>query len=432
VEKRRFLLALLLPYVLFAAEDPSGVLARCSRQILERAEHLPNYTCNETIDRSYYQTAKGMWGRATCDRLRAAYDGGDLKQELEATDRVRLEVKVSEGTEIGSWPGATQFDSRSIFELVGGGAFGTGSLGTLLTDVFGNAGATFRFAGEDNKLLVYRYAVPLSASHYYVQAWASWRPVAFEGKVWIDPATSDLKRIEANTHEMPPESESCYATNVVDYDRLRTGSSDFLAPGKSSLQFLMRNGATNGIRTVYSNCREYQVESTLHFDDAPRTVVDTNALAVLAPLPAGAAVSLAFNSAIDTGTAAAGDVVSAQTRKAVLDPQTGKLLIPAGALVEARITTMRHVEQSPRYFVISILLERYQAGGVWSPLYATLDVKDQAENFRRMVSLRGGSIALPSNRQSPLVTTLYFPTPKEAYVLPRGFRTNWVTVAGKK
>jgi hypothetical protein len=416
-----------------AAEDPSNVLAHCKSRILERAERLPNYTCHETVDRRYFRTTKPVVPAPECGQLRNSLDQGGLKLELDATDRVRLEVKVSGGLEIGSWPGASQFDSRSIFELAGGGAFGTGPLGTLLTDVFVNDGTTFVFAGEQDKLLVYRYDVPLSASHYYIQAWGSWRPVAFDGRVWIEPATFDLKRIESHTHELPPESHACYATTTVDYDRLGNRPHDFLAPAKSALQFLMRNGATQEIDTVYSRCREYQVESTLRFDDAPlEPAVQAAAKDSGSVLSAGLAVSLVFTSPIDTSTAAAGDVVGAQTRKAVLDPQSGRVLIPAGAPVELRITTMRHEGQSPRYFLISLLLERYQADGVWSPLSATLDLKDQGENIRRMMSLRGASISLPTGRQSALVTTLYFPASGERYVVPRGFKTNWVTVSPAK
>jgi hypothetical protein len=49
--------------------------------------------------------------------------------QLYLTDRLHLDVKVSHGNEIGSWAGASQFDSRSIFDLVGTGPFGTGTLG---------------------------------------------------------------------------------------------------------------------------------------------------------------------------------------------------------------------------------------------------------------------------------------------------------------
>lgn len=404
------------------SDDSARVLKRAQQRILDRAERLPNYTCNETVDRRYFQPAKPPRPGASCDQLGAA------KRELEASDRIRLEVKVSDGKEIGSWPGASHFDSRSIFDLIGGGTFGTGPLGTALVDVFGNKGATFKFQGEEDKLFVYHFDVPLSSSHYYIQAWGNWRPVAYSGTAWIDPATCDLKHFKMLATELPVETEACQTTTDVKYDRVKTGRGDFLAPRQSTLHFLRRDGTENETSTEYFNCREYQVESALRFDDS-LPAKDTQAEKPRPPLTAGVAIPLAFNVAIDSGSAAAGDVIQARTRKAVLDPQSGQVLIPAGAIVEARLTGMRQGMKSPRYVLLSIWLERYQVGGVWSPLSAVLDSKDRIENGRRMIALRGASVPLPSGREpnAAYLDTLIFPAPKHGYILPQGFETNWIT-----
>jgi hypothetical protein len=424
----KFVLAFVLAFSLLrAAEDPANVLAQCRERILKRAERLPNYTCNEIVDRSYYRRAKPGPAELPCGQIRTE------KLVLNATDRVRLEVKISDGKEIGSWPGASQFDSRSIFDLIGGGTFGTGPLGTLLVDVFGNKGATIAFQGEEDKLFGYSFKVPIDSSHYYIQAWGNWRPVAFEGIAWIDPSTFDLKRIRVQTGELPPETQSCYSTTEIEYDRVRTGTSEFLAPKLSTLTFLMRDATRNETSTAYSQCREYQVESTVRFDDGPASNAEPTPAQAALSLPAGLEIPVTFTSPIDSQTAAAGDVITAQTRKPVLDPQSGRILIPAGAAVEARITSIRFGRESPSYVLLSISIERFQISGAWSPIFASLSYKDQIENSHRMVSLAGASISLPSGTEPFTAAVpknfLIFPASKNGHVVPRGFPTTWVTTA---
>ena len=435
----KLLLAIVLASPLLqAAEDSATVLAKCRESILTRAERLPNYTCNETVDRAYYRRAKPKVLKGGPGELLVRESQSPPCSQLEkeklvlaATDRVRLEVKISEGKEIGSWPGASQFDSRSIFDLVGAGTFGTGPLGTLLVDVFANNGATITFQQPENKLFAYRFQVPLNSSHYYIQAWGNWRPVAFEGTAWIDPATSDLKRIEVHTGELPPETQACYSTTDVEYERIRVGATDFLAPKQSTLRFLMRDATQNETSTVYSQCRAYQVESTLRFDDGSTPAAEPGPVPAPIPLPAGLEIPLAFTVPIDSKTAAAGDVIPAQTRMAVLDPRSGQVLLPAGALVEARITTIRSEKMSPSYVLISMSLERFKAGSAWSPISAVFSYQDQIENSRRMASLAGATISLPSGTEPNTAALprnfLLFPASKNGHVIPRGFQTNWVT-----
>lgn len=99
----------------------------------------------------------------SCDQILGAKKKGDYKLWLEATDRLRLDVKVSEGHEIGAWAGARSFDSRDIVEFVVGGP-----------------------------------------------------PAAFSGGLWIDPESFELRRLtaassELNASESPRETFCCPA-----------------------------------------------------------------------------------------------------------------------------------------------------------------------------------------------------------------------------
>ncbi len=53
-----------------------------------------------------------------CDQLSGEKRRGGYKLELEWTDRLRLDVKVSNGIEIGSWAGASQFEGWDALRLI--------------------------------------------------------------------------------------------------------------------------------------------------------------------------------------------------------------------------------------------------------------------------------------------------------------------------
>ena len=196
--------------------------------------------------------------------------------QLYLTDRLHLDVKVSHGNEIGSWAGASQFDSRSIFDLVGTGPFGTGALGTFLTDIFAEGSASFEYDGQKpargGELYEYQFRVPLGASHYSVEVGRDWHAVAYEGLVRVDPLSFDLKYLLVRVSELPPESEACEAVTSVDYDRVQIGSRNFLLPQRSRLRILMTDSTENDITTTYAACREYHGEATIRFGDEPAAI----------------------------------------------------------------------------------------------------------------------------------------------------------------
>ena len=144
----RFILLLPWAAALLAQQplDPTERLIRARDMLADRDRRLPDYTCVQTVDRSYFGRRHCPNPPPPCDQLRSL-NPHDLV--LESTDRVRLDIKASRGIEIGSWAGAP-FSSRSIFDLVGG-PYGTGMLGALISDVFVNGGATYQYIGEESQ-----------------------------------------------------------------------------------------------------------------------------------------------------------------------------------------------------------------------------------------------------------------------------------------
>jgi len=402
--------------------DPTERLARARQILVERDKRLPDYTCVQTIDRQYFKR-RHTDAPFSCAQAHSA-DPRDLV--LESTDRVRLDIKVSQGTEIGSWAGG-QFSSRSIFDLVGEGPYGTGMLGSMLMDIFMNGGATYQYAGGS----AYSYQVPFEASHYRIKAGSGWEVTAFHGTFWLDSNSADLTRVVVDTTDLPPETGACEDTTTVDYQKVRVGGGEFLLPRESTMRQVLLNGAAAQITAVYSGCRAYSSEATIRFDEAPAPAATEVPAAPATALPDGVRFSLALAEPIDTDTAAAGDIVRAKLRRTVRDPHSKAILMPAGAMVEGRIVGMQHWLSGPRYFMISMLLEKLESGGTSRPLYAKLDSSvspEPGDVLYGTVSITDSKPPKPQG-QPGRVAAFPFMTDQPRYRVPAGYASDWITVS---
>jgi len=392
--------------------DPTELLAKARDRIVARAKRLPDYVCVQTVDREYFNRRQGQHPPHSCALIFALNRNHPQDLPLRSTDRLRLELKVSQGMEIGTWAGASQFSSRSVFELIGGGAYGTGALGTFLGDIFETGRATYSFIGQGMagaiKLATYGYRVPAESSHYQVKTGSGWTPIAFQGAFWIDSDSLDLRRLTVDANEMPPKAGVCEAVTTVEYRNVRVGTGEFLLPVRSSMRMVNADATETQTTAVYSGCREYVGESTIHFDQAPTGGEAQAAAPPPAPLPAGVSLALALTAPIDTDTAAAGDIVTAKVLRPAWNRSLKEILAPAGAVVQGRIVAMQHWLNWPRHFTIAIRLDKLEARGVARPLYA------------RCPAAAG---------QAPLTAYFTFGTKENRYVVPAGFQMNWITVA---
>ena len=74
---------------------------------------LPNYSCQETMERSIYAPTG----------------------QVEFRERLRLEVLVAEGTELFAWPGSTDFTSAPLRSWIGAGVIANGNFGAALHNI---------------------------------------------------------------------------------------------------------------------------------------------------------------------------------------------------------------------------------------------------------------------------------------------------------
>jgi hypothetical protein len=293
-------------------------------------------------------------------------------------------------------------------------------IGLLISNIVANPEATLKYVGEEvvpgGVMSAYSYRVPLPSSLYNVKAGSRWVRTAFSGYFWLDSKSLELKRLFAKAEGLQDETRECEAVTTVDYERVSVAGRDFVLPRQSSFAVVMRNGDEGQVTTAYSGYREYRGEAAIHFDDAPVRPEAARTKAAHSPLPVGLPLALVLTEAIDTNSAAAGDLVHAKLRKPARDPRSKAVIVPAGAVVQGRIIQMKRWASKPRHFTIAIQMETLETGGESCPLYAKV-----------IASPTKGIFLSPLGR-SPLVAAFPFVTEKTRLRVPVGYESNWVTV----
>jgi hypothetical protein len=414
-----------------AARDPQAVLDAARSRLQAMAQTLEKYVCVETIDRSYYQRVTPRKAPATpAPPPACAPAPANDPYELASTDRVRLEVTVSRGSELHSWPGATRFDERNVDDLIRNGPVSTGSFAAYLNSIFGQPGVVYQYKGEQaanrKTLFEYAYQVPLAASHFEVKTDTGWHPTAYEGEFRIDPQTYELHRITVRTADPPAGAAFCQAASTLDYQSVHIGDSDLLLPRRAELQIELKDGPETRNVTTFANCREYQAESEIVFGDAGGAGEATPQAAGRGriALPIGLPVTLALTAAIDTATAAAGDPVEARVVKGIRRPGAKQDLVPAGAVVRGRIRRVEHHLLPSPYFRIVLAFNRVDVNGAISPFVIRSEPdKELADKLNANFEPRDTGIWYWG------VGTFLFPTNKPEITIPAGFESKWFTLA---
>jgi hypothetical protein len=423
------------------AATPEQVLAKARDKIVDRTQRLPNYTCVQTVDRKYFKFKSPQFRTLSCDDMSANRKKKNTLLHLEATDRIRLDVRVSGGTEIGAWAGSSHFDDGNIMKLIKG-PFGTGAFGTILTDIFTGDGVSFSFDGEEQfdsiGLLRYRFEVAHESSHYMVHAGDDWVFTGYDGAVWVDPNTFELRRLVMRTTELPKETGACESTTTVDYASRRVGDGDFLLPQRSTLHFLLRDMTESDVATTYSACHQYHAQANLVSDPAAIAGEASAKTAVPVSIPAGLVITIRLAEPIDTDTAAAGDVVVATVSAVGRRDPKAKTIVPVndsvvdiGAPIRGRIVLMQHLLDPPRSFVVAIQLETLEIKGMVSPLYAIRPTDYEPWTVTKVTlehRYRARPVFFPPRGQTALVCNFSYFTNADRYVMPRGYESQWTTV----
>jgi hypothetical protein len=415
--------------------DPSAVLARALQKLAGTERRLLKYTCLETVERAYYseppvKVSQNVMTEAppasSCDKKEFGRQGHLL---LDAEDRLRLEVAVSNGREIHSWPNGSELGARSVFEMVTAGPMHTGAIGTTLVDVFENPGATYRFAGAGRDgSLRFDFQVPAAASHYSVGVGKGWKIAAYHGFFELDPVSGDLTRLITEAGELPVASGMCRARTETGYHYAAIGDGQFLLPVQSEFDTLTPSANETRSVITYSACHEFTAESSLVSGDQAAAAESKAAVQPAAPLPAGLELTLTLARAIDSATAAAGDAIAARVSKAVRAAGSNQVVIPAGAVARGRILQMRRNYRSSE-FEVMIRFDTLERNGTASPLAIRADRELKTASTHDMTKLanRGTEFSLAPRSSEP-GGWVSVHAEGTRYVMPAGSESKWVTV----
>jgi VWFA-related protein len=306
------------------------LLSRVQQRMAENLDRLPDYFCQETIERS-----------AKLPR-----------QNLIFRDRIRLDVAYIGLKEMFAWPGSAKFEYSSPDKMISGGASGFGSFGSWTHSLFRSSAPVLAYSGEHiiggRRMLQYNFQVPLAGSTYKVNVRGRAAIVPYSGSIWIDPELLEMLRLEVRAGQsgLPVVS----VTNVIDYARTLIGSAEFLLPQSAELIMLDAEGNEHRNLTRLTGCRQYTAESSVSFDlpaAAPAAVSEARELT----LPAGITLEAKLESPISFEQSAVGDQITARLDRAV---NAGSLSLPKGATLSGRIRRLEQYGEPAKLYIVGL------------------------------------------------------------------------------
>ena len=389
------------------AQDASETLDRARVKMLAEVPSRPRYSCIETIDRKYFSREVPAKPLPSCERLSADRKTGraSTRLRLDATDRLRVEVAVTQGREIYSWTRPGSF-SHSVEEILQFGPIGTGAFAVHLIDIFSNPSVRFRMLSEGDKVLEYGFRAPIEASRLFVRAGGEWRPTGYNGSFTIDPHSLEMRRFKMESDELPSDTSLCEVSTENEYQGEKPLG--LLLPSVSRTHDILRDSSETEQVTTFSDCHEAAVSSSEREQAADLALPEQT-------------FELALSTPIDTASAAAGDIISAQLTEPIWQPKSLKVLVPGGSTVTGRIVHMEHRFYPENYFAVSMAFDRLQVDGMLFKLRVKSDGKTRGHT-RYEPNSAGANPGWPMGSFS-------FTTKKSQYVIPAGFLSKWRTIA---
>jgi hypothetical protein len=411
-------------------EDPIEILVRVRDQVLQAGKRIPNYACVETVRRDRFEPVDGR-AHQSCGAVfaRRKQPNSQSRLTLDSTDWLRLDVALASDKEMFSWAGAGKFEEGEIDDLVPEGGIGTGAFATLLLNAFSPGGPPFSFEGATaidlRRVFEYSYTVPKDRSSYHVKADKQWAITGYRGRVFVDPKTAELVRLEIQTEELPPETHSCETDTSLDFGIVQLGGDGYLLPKLARQRFIGREGADSENAMTFSACREYQAQSKLSFGNAASvSQASSNSPASTFQLPAGLPVIIELITPIHASEAAAGDRLEGRLAKPIVDRHLNTL-VPEGTLVEGRLMRVETRYDLHSALTVALRWENLRLTVDASVPFAVLPVRRvSAPQPAGALRRRGVPIDLPLPSESNYGV---FRLSGENAVVERGFQSEWMT-----
>lgn len=328
---------------------------------------LKRLTCEERTSRLFYLGSSKDTGRSpgnadSDSALPALLQPSFAGRNLFWSDRVRVELSLFNGKDLFSWPGGGKFDA-DLDSLITNGATLSGVLGPFDVSVLMNDAdpSSFRYQGTatafGGALAEYAYQVPAEESHLlYPDPDGKRVAVSYRGFFLIDPSTGDLRRLCVELEQFPRGTQISRGAVATDYGPREIADTAAFVPIHSVMRLLFKEGQLSTNEMRYVDCRQFQAESTLHFNSVPEAASSAAGKSISEQLPAipkNRLLKLALDTPIDSTTASTGDAIQAHVTKP-LKGKNGRVLVPAGAVVHGRI--LRLIQYASPYDSVEMVL----------------------------------------------------------------------------
>ena len=206
-----------------SADELEAIVTGARRRALDYSKSLPNFICVEVTNRSVDQSGNGNWKhRDSIAELLTYHDNQESRRTLEVNGKrsslTRAEMNASWPTSVGEFGGLLNLvfatSSKTKFEWKEAGTLGDGS-GTLqvLSYRVAHENATLNLNEGNNNTI----------------------GVGFHGLVYIDAATSGIRRVTAEADDLPRSFSMHAAAMTVDYDYVSISARDYLLPVHSTV-----------------------------------------------------------------------------------------------------------------------------------------------------------------------------------------------------
>lgn len=417
-------LAVFCARLLSADEDSDEVLRHIRQKVVEAIGRSDNYICSQDLSRFYYM---GDHENQTCRQPPAV-----PPVPMRVQDRLKLDVAVSNGSEIYSWYGAHRFSADNVGQVVRDGPISSGSFNGYLRNIFGDNGVIFYYKGREKRdgidLYLFDYKVALEVSHYQLQAGKGFLRCAFHGSFAAKADTFDLYSltVTANGDQIPDKTDICAAETRLVYQVVKIGDHNSLLPASYDLLLGGRNRVFTESKGIYSECHEYKGESTVHFDDVDVPAGATPTELESEPLRAGLYLQIGLRGVIDEDSTYAGLPVEATLVRDV-KLKKGEML-ERGAVLKGTVTRFQIFHQPAHQVKISIEFNSITDG---RKIYLCNAIHDVMATFSPGFSGAGrGRRGMPnvqmSQEHDPSDGSLEFVTPH--LHLDKHFTSTFVTV----
>jgi predicted Ser/Thr protein kinase len=355
----------------YLTEEVRHLIGIQNRMRVSLAE-LPNHTCRMEIRRAHLggkareKTAKKIdklrRNEEREDRSRGArpdeeVELANLDVPLDTADTVALEVAIIDRKELYAFPDSTEFEDRSLAEMIGHGTVSTGSFTGHARNIFINGAAMTKYAGEESlggeRVRRYDYKVHIFKSGYSVTNKGQTATVPYFGSFWATVDGDELRRLTVRADDIPFYVGVDELTTQIDYQTLQLDSRPFIIPQRARLAMLLSTGVESVSETEYANCRSFVGASTLSFGEPTSlSEVETVGDIEYIDLPAGLRLPLRLTTQIESDTARVGTLVEAELTRDVRFGDDS--LLPEGAVLSGRIRRLEFYEEGPGHYVVGI------------------------------------------------------------------------------